>query len=164
MRRSFKTGVFLAALGIGVVLLLHPAPVQAQSDTQTPAMADLKKKQMAAAQKRADMQEMLDQDRQKRLDAADMSPEEALKLQKKLNTGSTFDLEARRQEREERQKAQKNTQEKTKKITTTRRTRSFSAHDETQSRAAPEYLKDSLELVESLKKKHAPYSPPPLKR
>lgn len=162
MRLSFKTGVFLSALGVGVLLLAQPATAHAQSSNMnTPAMAELEKKQMAAAQRRADLKAQIDQDQKKLEKVAQENPGGGSpQLHEKSGSGS-FDLEGRRKKREAMREAQKKDLEKRRGTLASQRV-NYSSIDDTHPRAAPDYLKDYLELVEEMDKKYAPYTLPPL--
>lgn len=151
MRQSFKTGVFLAALGLSTALLLHPVPAHAQSGgIQTPAMVDLDQKRAAAAQKRAEMKAQLDADQANLEKAAGSSPSS---YGKKKKSGS-FDLAARRERSATRRKARMESMSEKRKALVTYGSRSYAAYDYSRPRSAPGYYEDSLIALEKFDKKY----------
>lgn len=159
MQISFKTSLlFLAATGISTALLLQPAAAQSNANP-TPAQIDMAQRKAAASQRRAELKAQLDADQAKLEAAAGKSPGQAANMQKKSGSGS-FDLEARRKEREAMRKAQKEELKKRQQNLAARRIHTRASYEE-QPRAAPRYIQEYLDAIKALKKKHEPYTLPP---
>jgi len=85
MKRSFKIGVFLTALGIAALVTAQPSPVQAKmaassptssADTKARLDAELAEKRARAAKNRAAMKEKIVADKKTFSDMADMDEDD----------------------------------------------------------------------------------------
>ena len=87
MQRSFKIGIFLAALGMAALITAQPSPAQAEmvaasaqpsdnADTTARLNAELKEKRARAAKNREAMQKKIDEGNDKFSDMADMDEDD----------------------------------------------------------------------------------------
>lgn len=172
MQRFFKTSVFLAAVGMAALITAQPSPALAETTAASTTTdhaeqrarlnAELEEKRARAAKNRAVMQQKVKDGNKKFSDMAGMDENDQkevdARVKKMLREQQAVVIDDQATQNEE------IVQNEKPRHVIRRAPEKRHVYKQSTSRAAPEYLKDSLELVESLKKKHAPYSPPPLKR
>lgn len=172
MRPFFKTTVFLAALGITVLVTAHAAPAFSQSTAAENAEkterlnAELEEKRARAAKNREAMQEKvkdgnkkynklsgMDEDDQKEVDAR---VKNMLAEHPDAAPGKTTDaVEDRIPDKK------KTAQAKKPRHVTGYNPQRTSLYEEANPRAAPRYIQEYLDAIKALKKEHEPYTLPP---